>query len=114
MSHTVIDKKTDIPVGRTDVKLDYVSEGGTIKGKVLETTGKPVLKAQVILNKSATNQLAGFADTDQNGEFIIYNVPAGAYTATAIHSQYLNSSETVLVTDGEQNDVNDIIMTFYQ
>ena len=113
MSNAVINVVSNIPVGRTGIKLDYLSEGRTVRGKVLDTTGKPVLGAQVILNESTTDLFAGFADVDQNGDYIIYNVLVGEYIATAIHSQYLNNSETVQVTDGEQNDVNDIIMPFY-
>jgi len=70
------------------------------------------LGATVLLTVSSTGNFAGFADTDPNGDYIIYNVPAGTYTATAVHSKYLNTSKTVQVVNGVPADVSTIVMPF--
>ncbi len=111
-SLSVQDFVLNVPVGTSGINLDYDSEGSTVTGSVINTNGRAVLGATVLLSDSATGNFAGFADTDPNGEYVIYNVPAGEYTATAVHSKYLNASTTVEVVDGVAADVSTIVMPF--
>ena len=106
------DSVLNVPVGTTGINLNYTSQGSTVTGKVTNTRGNPVLGATVLLTVSSTGNFAGFADTDPNGDYIIYNVPAGTYTATAVHSKYLNTSKTVQVVNGVPADVSTIVMPF--
>jgi hypothetical protein len=106
------DSVLNVPVGTTGINLNYTSHGSTVTGKVTNTRGNPVLGATVLLTVSSTGNFAGFADTDPNGDYIIYNVPAGTYTATAVHSKYLNTSKTVQVVNGVPANVSAIVMPF--
>lgn len=112
-SFALRDSVFNVPVGTTGVNLYYNSQGSTVTGKVLDTTSQPVLGATVLLTDSTTANFAGFADVDPNGDYIIYNVPAGTYTATAVHSKYLNTSTTtVQIVDGVPANVSTIVMPF--
>ncbi|MCK4795555.1 MAG: carboxypeptidase regulatory-like domain-containing protein [Desulfobacteraceae bacterium] len=111
-SFSVQDFVLNVPVGTSGINLDYNSEGSTVTGSVENTDSQAVMGATVLLNDSATGNFAGFADTDPNGEYVIYNVPAGEYTATAVHSKYLNASTMVQVVDGVAADVSTIVMPF--
>lgn len=102
----------NVAVGTTSINLDYNSEGSTVNGKVINTYGRAVLGATVLLNDLATGDFTGFGDVDSNGEYIIYNVAAGTYTATAVHSKYADASATVEVVDGVPADVGTIVMPF--
>ncbi|MBA7625405.1 hypothetical protein ES703_32835 [subsurface metagenome] len=112
MSLAVQDFVLNVPVGTSGINLDYDSEGSTVTGSVINTNGLAVMGATVLLSDSATGNFAGFADTDPNGEYVIYNVPAGEYTATPVHSKYLSASTTVEVVDSVPADVDTIVMPF--
>ena len=112
MSLAIRDWQFDIRPGINDINLYYNSQGSTITGNVENTDGHPVLGATVLLADSTTGNFAGFGDTDHDGEYVIYNVPAGTYTATAVHSKYLNASTTVEVFDGIPANVDTIVMSF--
>jgi len=111
MSLAVRGSVLNVAVGTGGIKLEYNSEGSTVRGDVKNTDGRPILGATVLLSDSS-GIFGGFGDADCNGEYVIYNVPAGTYTATAVHSKYLNTSTTVEILDGVPVDVNAIIMPF--
>jgi protocatechuate 3,4-dioxygenase beta subunit len=111
-SYTVRDFVPSVPAGKTGVNLYYNSQGGTLTGKVLDTANQPVLGASVLLADSSAGYFAGLAKVDEEGNYIMYNVPAGRYIATAVHSKYLNASKTVQLIDGEPVDITTIIMSF--
>jgi len=93
------------------IDLSYTSEGSTVSGMVIDSTGQPVLGASALLNDSTTGAFAAFAHTDHEGNYVIYNTPAGTYTVTAVHSQYYDASTTVQVIDGAAANVNTIVMS---
>jgi hypothetical protein len=101
----------NVAAGTTGIKLVYSSQGSTVTGILKNADDRPVLGATVLLSDSSGG-FGGFGDADCNGEYVIYNVPAGIYTATAVHSKYLSASTTVEVLDGVPVDVNTIIMPF--
>lgn len=94
-SLVVRDSALNVLPGTTGIGLNYKSEGSTVSGRVENTDGQAVMGAAVLLTDSATGNFAGFGRVDPNGEYVIYNVPAGTYTATAVHSKYLNASTPV-------------------
>ncbi len=98
-SIVVRDAGFNVPVGTTGLSLNYDSEGSTVAGSVTNTKGRAVLGAAILLTNSSAGNFAGFGRTDPNGECVICNVPAGTYTATAVHSKYLNSSTSLEVPD---------------
>jgi hypothetical protein len=111
MSLAVRDLALNVAVGTTGINLEYSSQGSTVRGSVKNTDNATILGATVLLSDSSSS-FGGFSDTDCNGQYVIYNVPAGTYTVTAVHSKYLNASTTVNVVDGTPADVNTIIMPF--
>jgi hypothetical protein len=111
MSLAVQDSALNAAVGTTGINLEYSSQGSTVRGSVENTDGQPVLGADVLLVDSS-NGFGGFGGTDCNGQYVICNVPAGTYTATAVHSKYINTSTTVEVVEETTADVNTIIMPF--
>jgi hypothetical protein len=112
MSLAVRDSALNIAVGTTGIELEYSSQGGTVRGQVNNTDNRPVLGAGVLLSDSSGSLIGVQNATDCNGEYVIYNVPAGIYTSTAVHSKYLNSSANVTVLDGVDTNVNTITMSF--
>ena len=60
---------------------------GTVRGRVVSAaTGQPLHRVQISLSGTQT---VPAAVTDPRGEFVIANVPAGSYTATAKRLGYL-------------------------
>lgn len=112
MSMAVRDSAINVAVGTTGINLDYNSEGSTVTGRVVNPYGNAILGATVLFSDPCTSVLAGFGETDPNGEYIIYNFAAGMYTATGVHSMYADASTTVEVIDGIPADVGTIVMPF--
>jgi hypothetical protein len=102
----------NVPIGTSGINLNYISEGGSVTGNVTNMYGQVILGTCILLNDLATGDFAGVADVNENGDYVTYNVTAGTYTATAIHSKYLNVSTTVDVFDGITANVSNIIMSF--
>ncbi len=83
----------------TEDAINVVGEG-TITGRVVEAkTFEPIKNAKVTI--TPTNN-ATF--TDENGDFVLKDVPEGDYSAQAEKDGYLAKIEPVTVT--ESNDVN--------
>jgi len=100
-----------IPGNTADVDFVYNSEGGTIFGRVTNDNGEGILMARVILF-DANNYFAGFAQTDEAGNYYLYNVPAGDYTAEAMHPDYNYSTQGFgSVQDGGETFGVDIILS---
>jgi hypothetical protein len=110
-SLAVRDAALNVAVGTTGIILDYNSQGGTVRGSVTNNDDLPVLGAIVALLDSSGG-FGGFADTDCNGGYTIYNVPAGTYTVVAGHSKYLFVSTTAQVVEEATVDVNTLTMPF--
>ena len=110
-SIAVRDSALNVAVGTTGINLVYSSQGSTVTGTLKNADDRPVLGATVLLSDSSGG-FAGFGDADCNGGYVIYNAPAGTYTAAAVHSKYLPTSTTVEVVEGVPVDVNTIIMPF--
>jgi hypothetical protein len=109
-SAAVRDSALNVPGGTTNVRLEYNSEGSTISGAVKNINGRPVLGAAILTDSLGI--FKGFSDIDSNGVYTIYNVPAGNYTITAVHSKYNNASTTVNVVEGIDVTASNIVMPF--
>lgn len=105
------DSMFNVPVGTTGIDLTYDSQGSTVTGQVVNSNAQPVMGATVLFNDLATGAF-GFAYTDNHGEYTVYNMSGGTYTAAALHSKYLDASTTVQVVDGETAYVDIIITPF--
>ena len=93
----------------------YASAGSpVVDGIVKDITGNPVLKAKVLITDS-NGFFSAFAETDQNGHWEVYNLPAGTnYTAKASHpilaanpgqdSRVFNADDGVSITVGGASD----------
>ncbi len=102
---------SDVSVGTSGINLNYNSEGYTVSGTTKNINNDFVIGSGVLLYNSSTLDPVGFADTDPNGQYFIYNVPPGTYTATATHTKYQNTSTTVQVVDNNV-DTGIIVLPF--
>jgi len=72
----------------TNIDFDYTHSGSNyIDGYVTSNFGNPILNAQVLV-KDIDGNLIGFAVTDPNGYYRIYNLPAGGYTMAASQPEF--------------------------
>lgn len=88
---------TPTPKAASQVK----SGRGTIKGTVVNTTLFVVPNATVKLVGSPGGTFT--TSTDNQGAFILGNIPPGTYTLTVSHSGYKNYEKANLVVTGEQS-----------
>ncbi|MQA91332.1 MAG: SusC/RagA family TonB-linked outer membrane protein [Gemmatimonas sp.] len=80
----------------------YAQEAGTVTGRVTDaTTAQPLASAQVSIAELGVGAL-----TQQNGRFILVNVPAGTHTVTVQRIGYRNGTSAVTVTVGEATNVD--------
>jgi iron complex outermembrane receptor protein len=71
-------------------------QGGTIRGRVVDSTGAPISQAVVVLDPGGQR-----ATTRDNGEFVITRVSPGTYTVRLRRLGYATPAATVVVT-GDQ------------
>jgi hypothetical protein len=106
-SFTVRGSLLNTPADSAGASFSYDSTGGTISGTV-RYGDTNLLKAEVILTNSL-GYFVGFAETDQNGAYNLYNVPAGTYTLQAKYNGETSGVVSCTVTDGESAEAS---MTF--
>ena len=107
----VHDALYDIAPGATDANLIY-SSGTSVTGQIVNENSLPILGAVAVLNDQITGAFAGSIDVNEQGEYIIENVPDGMYTFAAVHSKYLTVSVTVQVADGVPTNAETIMMPY--
>jgi len=71
------------------------AQGGTVRGQVTQVTGEPIASAQVTV---VGTRLGTF--TNQSGEFLLLNVPAGERQIEVSMLGYRSVTQTVQVTAG--------------
>ncbi|MFH1615501.1 MAG: hypothetical protein ABIG61_10525 [Planctomycetota bacterium] len=111
-SLAVCDGEFNVAGGVNDVELCYSSEGGTIRGSIINVYGDSVTGATALLGDSVSGEFRGFGDVDANGEYYIYNVPASSYKLTAVHSKYAEASTSVEVLDGAATNAGSLVVGF--
>ena len=70
--------------------------GGTIRGRVADSTGAPIGQAVVVIDPGGQR-----ATSRDNGEYVISRVPAGTYTVRLRRIGYITPTATVVVADGQ-------------
>jgi TonB-dependent starch-binding outer membrane protein SusC len=72
--------------------------GGTVRGKITDaTSGAPIAEAQVAIDAAGT-RIGGLSQ--QNGEYLLANVPAGEQTVIVRRIGFAAQRRTVTVTEG--------------
>ncbi|HEX7595003.1 MAG TPA: TonB-dependent receptor, partial [Gemmatimonadaceae bacterium] len=72
------------------------AQGGTIRGKVADSTGAPIAQAVIVLDPGGLR-----ATSRDNGDYVISRVPSGSYTVRARRLGYSTPSASVSVSDGQ-------------
>ncbi|HQU86850.1 MAG TPA: alpha-2-macroglobulin family protein, partial [Pyrinomonadaceae bacterium] len=79
-SGTVSEQSKDTNFNKTEVKsVAFAGEQGAIRGTVSDTSGAVVAGATVTVTKQADETKIHSATTDENGKFLVANLPAGTY-----------------------------------
>ncbi|MCD6220236.1 DUF11 domain-containing protein [Candidatus Calescamantes bacterium] len=107
-SYTLRGMSLDVFPPANDINFTYDSEGGEVTGKIENTGSSPVFGGYVTLKDG--DDFIGFAKTDHNGNYHLYNVPQGTYKAISSegHLGIKSYSGEVTVTDGEVTENIDI------
>ena len=74
--------------------LSAAGQGGTVRGRVADSTGVPIAGAVVVLDPGGQR-----AVSRDNGEYVISRVPPGTYTLVAWHERLGELSRQVAVVD---------------
>ncbi len=72
--------------------LSAAGQGGTVRGRVADSTGVPIAGAVVVLDPGGQR-----AVSRDNGEYVISRVPSGTYTVRVRRLGYAAPSATVVV-----------------
>ncbi|MEO8580022.1 MAG: TonB-dependent receptor [Gemmatimonadales bacterium] len=72
------------------------AQGGTIRGRIADSTGAPISQALIVLDPGGLR-----ATSRDNGDYAISRVPGGSYTVRVRRVGYGVNTATVTVTDGE-------------
>jgi Fe(3+) dicitrate transport protein len=74
---------------------------GTVKGTVKDNEGKPLAHAAVILKNTKYG-----AEADEQGQFVIKNVPPGSYTIEASYLGYRTIVKEIIVTNDQTTQID--------
>jgi hypothetical protein len=87
------DEDIDPPVSKSPPVIPIGPEettGGTVEGKVVDDTGKPILSA--VITALRKHNKVKYAFTDENGEYAIRGLPPGAYDFRADREEYATAT----------------------
>jgi len=78
------------------------AQGGTIRGRIADSTGAPIAAALIVLDPGGLR-----ATSRDNGDYAISGVPAGTYTVRVRRLGYVAPSASITVAEGQtvQQDV---------
>ena len=75
---------------------------GTIRGRVVDEGGRPVVTATVVVAGSDL-----FASTDANGRYVVFDVPEGIYLLEATSPGFSEATaDSVRVVAGETTEID--------
>ena len=84
----------------------FAKDTGSLKGKVLDSDGQPLPFANVLLYKAQDSSLVKAAYSDDNGEFFLTPLPAGAFWLKVSFSGLTTyESQVFTLTDGETKEM---------
>jgi hypothetical protein len=95
-----------------DVDLP-VTRGGTVHGKVVDRTGRPIAGVVLAARSGPIRPTLGtdVAESDANGEFDL-QLPAGEYQIVATHARYAGVSKEKLITiEPGDKATTEVVMT---
>lgn len=72
------------------------AQGGTIRGRIADSTGAPVAQAVVVLDPGGLR-----ATSRENGDYVISRVPNGIYTGRVRRLGYVAPTANVSVAEGQ-------------
>jgi iron complex outermembrane receptor protein len=72
------------------------AQGGTIRGRIADSTGVPIAQAVVVLDPGGLR-----ATSRDNGDYVISRVPSGSYTVRVRRLGYVTPSAAVTIADGQ-------------
>jgi hypothetical protein len=88
-----------------EMTLSEVLNGGYISGKI--TSGSSGLGGVLVVAEDPVNQRAFSSATDEDGNYVIYNVPQGSYSVNGYRSGYSSAVVTASVSaNTEAKNVN--------
>ena len=77
------------------------AQAGTVTGRVIDTSGEPVAAAQVFISSLDLGSL-----TQQNGRYLIPNVPAGTHTLSVTRIGYRTVDAQITIGGGQTVEQN--------
>ncbi len=94
-------------VNNYQMQASSVVNGGSISGKV--TSGGNALAGVLVV---ASDDANGYSSvTDINGDYVIYNVPAGTYNVKGFLSKYNSPSLSITLAASAESSGNNLTMT---
>ncbi len=89
------------------LQVAFAQGSGTIKGRVLDKEkGDELIGVNIVIQNSSLG-----AATDNEGNYVIKNVPAGTYTLKVSYVGYKKDTREVTVTSGEVKEENFSLLT---
>src|SRR5580658_1800724 len=118
----IVYRADDSTAGRTPVEMQALvaaQTGGTLKGKVTNEKGEPVVGATVLLSGVSKGTPAGLA-----GDFSLTGITAGKYTVQVSAVGYQSIIRSITIADGQAlemdfqlkaggNALNEVVVTGY-
>ncbi|MNP06656.1 Cna protein B-type domain protein [compost metagenome] len=83
----------------------------TVYGIVVDNLDAPIEDATVVLINSTNSEIFSITTTIDDGEYAIYNVPAGSYLLKVIKQGYISPSSTALTLTTSENESQNVILT---
>ncbi|MBI4713023.1 MAG: carboxypeptidase regulatory-like domain-containing protein [Planctomycetes bacterium] len=79
------------------------SAPGTVSGRMVDASGQPIEGALVVFGANSPHGI-----TDQNGQFTVSDVPAGAQQITIVAGGFYTPKTDVYVEGGASNNLGDV------
>jgi len=99
--------------GERDVGELRVARTGALRGRVLDTEGRPIADAEVGLGTSRSTTLGrDSVRTEADGSYVVAHAPVGTYGVRVKAERHVSHFEpNVVVEAGRETDVVDVVLT---
>lgn len=114
-SLTIVNLIRGVSPRGTGIDFSYDSEGVTVQGYTKDKTGY-LFNAEAFILKpgSGDDEFRGFAQTDQNGKFVFYNIQPGTYRIDALYYNEMNGKSGTFDLGGGPITIPDITVRSLQ